>query len=91
MSVANQVLPIDPQQFRPDFPILSKVLHDDKPLVYLDNAATTQRPNEVIQALVDTYEKNEDRNKSFNGFFIIRAIHCFNVLFFRQLYKRTPG
>ena len=32
-------------------------LHDDVPLVYLDNAATTQRPRQVIQSLVDVYEK----------------------------------
>jgi len=58
MSVASQVLPINPERLRADFPILSKVLHGDKPLVYLDNAATTQRPREVIQSLVDTYEQN---------------------------------
>src|SRR6185369_11860179 len=29
----------------------------NQPLVYLDNAATTQRPRAVIQALVDVYEK----------------------------------
>ena len=42
---------------RADFPILSVRLHDDVPLVYLDNAATTQRPRQVIQSLVDVYEK----------------------------------
>ena len=34
------------------------MLHGDKPLVYLDNAATTQRPRQVIQSLVDTYEQH---------------------------------
>ena len=58
MSVVNRVLPVDPERIRQDFPILSTVLHGDKPLVYLDNAATTQRPTEVIQSLVDTYEKH---------------------------------
>lgn len=48
----------DPELYRPDFPILSTVLHGDQPLVYLDNAATTQRPRQVIQALVDVYEKH---------------------------------
>jgi cysteine desulfurase/selenocysteine lyase len=48
---------LDPEALRPDFPILSTVLHGNAPLVYLDNAATTQRPRQVIQALVDVYEK----------------------------------
>lgn len=47
---------LDPSLFRPDFPILRKVLRDGIPLVYLDNAATTQRPRQVIAAIVDTYE-----------------------------------
>ena len=51
-------LPLDPNAWRPDFPILASVLHGDKPLVYLDNAATTQRPRQVIQSLVDVYEKH---------------------------------
>ncbi|MCP4190552.1 MAG: cysteine desulfurase [Planctomycetaceae bacterium] len=58
MSVADPTLPLDPERLRADFPILSTVIHDDKPLVYLDNAATTQRPRQVINALVNTYEKN---------------------------------
>ena len=37
-----------------DFPILQRE-HDGKPLVYLDNAATTQKPNSVIEALADYY------------------------------------
>lgn len=47
---------LEPQRYRPDFPILATV-HDGVPLVYLDNAATTQRPHQVIQAIVDTYEQ----------------------------------
>src|SRR6185295_6767047 len=55
--------PLDPLSLRRDFPILSSVLYQAAenarvPLVYLDNAATTQRPRQVIQALVDTYEKH---------------------------------
>ncbi|MBI2823303.1 MAG: SufS family cysteine desulfurase [Planctomycetia bacterium] len=48
---------MDPETLREDFPILSVRLHGDVPLVYLDNAATTQRPRQVIQSLVDVYEK----------------------------------
>ena len=43
------------QQARMDFPILQKPLHE-APLAYLDNAATTQKPKPVIEALVRFYE-----------------------------------
>jgi cysteine desulfurase/selenocysteine lyase len=46
---------IDVQRVRDDFPILSRSVHG-RPLVYLDNAATTQKPRVVIDALVDYYE-----------------------------------
>lgn len=49
--------PLDVERLRQDFPILGTQVHG-KPLAYLDNAATTQRPRQVIQALVDTYEKH---------------------------------
>ena len=49
---------LDPNTWRPDFPILSQLIHDGVPLVYLDNAASTQRPRQVIQAIVDTYEQH---------------------------------
>ncbi len=49
---------LDPNAWRPDFPILSQLIHDGVPLVYLDNAASTQRPRQVIQAIVDTYEQH---------------------------------
>jgi cysteine desulfurase/selenocysteine lyase len=45
---------IDPQRIRKDFPILSRQVHG-KPLVYLDNAATTQKPRQVIDALTNYY------------------------------------
>jgi cysteine desulfurase/selenocysteine lyase len=45
----------DVETIRQDFPILKRQVHG-KPLVYLDNAATTQKPRQVIQALVDYYE-----------------------------------
>ncbi|WP_047999075.1 cysteine desulfurase [Lactiplantibacillus herbarum] len=38
-----------------DFPILDQTVNDER-LVYLDNAATAQRPNQVVQALVDFYQ-----------------------------------
>ena len=42
-------------KIRKDFPILARQVNG-KPLVYLDNAATSQKPRQVIQALVDYYE-----------------------------------
>ncbi len=39
-----------------DFPILSRQVND-KPLIYLDNAATTQKPNVVIEAEADYYRQ----------------------------------
>lgn len=56
MKITSCSEELDPSLFRPDFPILRKVLRDGIPLVYLDNAATTQRPRQVIAAIVDTYE-----------------------------------
>jgi len=53
---ATNTLPLDPHVLRADFPILSTILHGDKPLVYFDNAATTQRPRQVISSLVEAYE-----------------------------------
>jgi cysteine desulfurase/selenocysteine lyase len=46
---------MDVAAIRRDFPILSREVHG-KPLVYLDNAATSQKPRAVIQALTDYYE-----------------------------------
>jgi cysteine desulfurase / selenocysteine lyase len=46
---------LDVARIRQDFPILHQEMNGH-PLVYLDNAATTQKPRQVIQALVDYYE-----------------------------------
>ena len=60
MSTTNidRELPLDVMSLRSDFPILASSIHGDKPLVYLDNSATTQRPRHVIQALTEMYEKH---------------------------------
>lgn len=47
---------IDIESIRSDFPILHQTING-KPLVYFDNAATTQKPKAVIKALIDYYEK----------------------------------
>ena len=44
----------DINQIRNDFPILGRKVYD-RPLVYLDNAATTQKPRSVVEAITDEY------------------------------------
>ena len=44
-------------EIRDEFPVLDQQVHG-KPLVYLDNAATTQKPRRVIEALSGFYERD---------------------------------
>jgi len=46
----------NPYTIREDFPTLNRMVHG-KPLIYLDNAATTHKPKQVIEAIKDFYEK----------------------------------
>lgn len=48
---------LDVERVRKDFPILERRFHD-RPLVYLDSAATSQKPRQVIEALADYYERH---------------------------------
>ncbi|MBI2655094.1 cysteine desulfurase [Candidatus Woesearchaeota archaeon] len=57
---------LNTEQIRKDFPILNRKIHG-KQLVYLDNAATSQKPRQVIEA-IDDYYKNHNAN-------IHRSIH----------------
>ncbi len=43
------------ENLRKDFPILQRTVRDNKRLVYLDNASTTQKPNQVIDSITDYY------------------------------------
>jgi cysteine desulfurase/selenocysteine lyase len=47
--------PLDVSLVRADFPILSQITRSGHPLVYLDNAATTQKPRQVIDAVARFY------------------------------------
>ncbi len=47
---------LDPHCIKRDFPIFTRTVHG-KPLIYLDNAATTQRPQVVIDAITDYYRR----------------------------------
>jgi len=53
MTTLPHTLNVD--QIRKDFPILSRRLHGDKVLVYLDSTATAQKPVAVIRAMEDYY------------------------------------
>lgn len=48
---------IDVEKIRKDFPILDQIVNDE-PLVYLDNAATTQKPKAVLEAVNRYYQEN---------------------------------
>ncbi|MDH3618547.1 MAG: cysteine desulfurase [Nitrosopumilus sp.] len=49
------------EKIRKDFPILERTVRENKTLVYLDNASTTQKPNQVIDAINDYY-RNHNAN-----------------------------
>jgi cysteine desulfurase/selenocysteine lyase len=57
MSALSSTLPIgfDARKIRDDFPVLKQKVHG-KPLIYLDNAATAQKPQSVIDAIRKFYE-----------------------------------
>lgn len=57
---------LDPYKIREDFPILKRKINNH-PLIYFDNAATTQKPKQVIEAIKEFYE-NYNAN-------VHRAIH----------------
>ena len=71
MSAVKQASPLpstalDVERIRRDFPVLHQHVHG-KPLAYLDNAATTQKPKQVIEALTHYY--------SFDNANIHRGVH----------------
>ena len=56
MKVAAERVNFDVESIRKDFPILSREVNG-KPLVYFDNAATSQTPKQVIDAITDYYSR----------------------------------
>ena len=48
---------LDADAYRDDFPILSRLVQDDQPLVYLDSAATTQSPRQVVEQWEVVYQQ----------------------------------
>ncbi len=61
---------MDIQALRNDFPILKRKVNDN-PLIYFDNAATTQKPQQVIDAITSFYENNNAN--------VHRAIHTLSL------------
>src|SRR5579872_7194479 len=57
MQQAEHIQKIETEKIRKDFPVLKRVVHG-KRLVYLDNAATTQKPIQVIDSISDYYENH---------------------------------
>ena len=57
MTIDNHSAPysLDIAKIRRDFPILKREVQDGKPLVYLDNAATSQTPVQVIAEITRFY------------------------------------
>ena len=53
-KINHEIMEFDVQKIRQDFPILSKKVNG-YPLVYFDNAATSQKPQVVIDSIVDYY------------------------------------
>ncbi len=58
---------LDTDRVRADFPILSRRLDGDRPLVYLDSANTSQKPQQVIDAMVEHYAMHNAN--------VARAVH----------------
>jgi cysteine desulfurase / selenocysteine lyase len=71
--------PIDFTALRQDFPILQQNIHG-KPLVYLDSAASSQKPQQVINAIVDYYSKHHAN--------VHRGIHTLSERA-TQIYEKT--
>jgi cysteine desulfurase/selenocysteine lyase len=69
-GTALQTPALDLERIRADFPILQRQVNG-RPLIYLDNAATTQKPRQVIDALVDFYT-NTNAN-------VHRGVHTLSV------------
>lgn len=55
LSKTRITMALDPAQRRRDFPILQQTVHRQRPLIYFDNAASTQHPVAVLDAMEQCY------------------------------------
>ena len=69
--------PLDVERIRADFPILSEVRVNGRPLAYLDNGASAQMPRQVIERMVQ-YRTHQHAN-------IHRGVHYLSAT------KSTPA
>jgi len=60
-SAASPEATFDVESFRADFPALQQDVYEDTPLVYLDNAATSQKPTPVLDR-IERYYRCENSN-----------------------------
>ena len=61
-TIETQAPPFfDVAKVRQDFPVLHRTIYDGQPLVYLDNAATSQKPQAVIDR-INAYYSRENSN-----------------------------
>ena len=76
MSTATSLInTLNLDAIRRDFPVLKQTINDH-PLVYLDNAATTQKPQSVIDAMNDYYTHNNAN--------VHRSVHALGVRITQQ-------
>lgn len=75
MSVVNKV---DWAAVRRDFPVLDQQVHG-QPLIYFDNAATSQKPRQVVRALADYYERDNANVHRGIHELSMRATHAFEA------------
>ena len=57
-SPLDTVSPLDTEAIRKDFPALSRLVRNDRPLIYLDSGATSQKPVQVLDAEREFYERH---------------------------------
>ncbi len=84
-KVINKLSKFNPYEIRNDFPIFSRKVNG-KPLVYLDNAATTQKPRQVIDGLKSYYENNNSN--------IHRGVHTLSyesTVMYEDAHKKVAG
>ena len=78
--INNKLKSLNLEKIRSDFPILNTKIHG-KPLCYFDNAATTQKPQIVIDKLVEYYTSMNSN--------VHRGVHFLSELSTKAM--RIPG
>ncbi|MCH7926395.1 MAG: cysteine desulfurase [Candidatus Dadabacteria bacterium] len=84
-KVINKLPSFNAYEIRSDFPIFSRKVNG-KPLIYLDNAATSQKPRRVIDGLKSYYENNNSN--------IHRGVHTLSyesTVMYEDAHKKVAG